>query len=204
MNKDNEMTGTTSDIINGIDKIEYREHVVLIYPNLYALREIYSHYCNIALKNNELVLILTYYQTAECIRLTLKELDIDVEKYEKENDLIIIQDSIETHSGYTEDFLSLLKTLDKQQEKRGKKGLSVIADMGVFFHFQYNKDVLIDFESSLPKFDMNVKRICTYHAGDFERFEQYEKDNLIKSHHRRIKVLPKVVGKDKPTTSILS
>jgi len=144
-------------------------------------------------------LILAYYQTAECIRLTLKELDIDVEKYEKENDLIIIQDSIETHSGYIEDFLSLLKTLDKQQEKRGKKGLSVIADMGVFFHFQYNKDVLIDFESSLPKFDMNVKRICTYHAGDFERFEQYEKDNLIKSHHRRIKVLPKVVGKDKPT-----
>jgi len=114
INLENEMTGTTSDIINGIDKIEYREHVVLIYPNLYALREIYSHYCNIALKNNELVLILTYYQTAECIRLTLKELDIDVEKYEKENDLIIIQDSIETHSGYTEDFLSLLKTLDKQ------------------------------------------------------------------------------------------
>jgi hypothetical protein len=198
------MPGTTSDIIKGINKIEHGEHVVIIYPNLYALREIYSHYCNIALKNNELVLILTYYQTAECIRLTLKELDIDVEKYEKENDLIIIQDSIETHSGYTEDFLSLLKTLDKQQEKRGKKGLSVIADMGVFFHFQYNKDVLIDFESSLPKFDMNVKRICIYHAGDFERFEQYEKDNLIKSHHRRIKVLPKVVGKDKPTTSILS
>lgn len=204
MYKYNEMTGTTSDIIKGINKIEHGEHVVIIYPNLYALREIDSHYCNIALKNNELVLILTYYQTAECIRLTLKELDIDVEKYEKENDLIIIQDSIETHSGYTEDFLSLLKTLDKQQEKRGKKGLSVIADMGVFFHFQYNKDVLIDIELSLPKFDMNGKRICIYRAGDFERFEQYEKDNLIKSHHRRIKVLPKVVGKDKPTTSILS
>jgi len=144
-------------------------------------------------------LILVYYQTAECIRLTLKELDIDAEKYEKESDLIIIQDSIETHSGYIEDFLSLLKTLDKQQEKRGKKGLSVIADMVFSFIFNIIKDVLIDFESSLPKFDMNVKRICTYHAGDFERFEQYEKDNLIKSHHRLIKVLPKVVGKDKPT-----
>jgi hypothetical protein len=176
INLENEMTGTTSGIIKGFDKIGHGEHVVLIYPNLYALREIYSHYCNIALKNNELVLILTYYQTAERIRLTLKELDIDVEEYEKENDLIIIEDSIEIHSGYTEDFLSLLKTLDKQQEKRGKNGLSVIADMGVFFHFQNNKDVLIDFESSLPlKFDMNVKRICTYHMGDFERFEQYEK-----------------------------
>jgi hypothetical protein len=39
MNKDNEMTGTTSDIIKGIDKIEHGEHVVLIYPNLYTLRE---------------------------------------------------------------------------------------------------------------------------------------------------------------------
>ena len=139
MYKYNEMTGTTSDIIKGINKIEHGEHVVIIYPNLYALREIYSHYCNIALKNNELVLILTYYQTAECIRLTLKELDIDVEKYEKENDLIIIQDSIETHSGYIEDFLSLLKTLDKQQEKRGKKGLSVTADMVFSFIFNIIK-----------------------------------------------------------------
>ena len=205
MNKDNEITGTVVDIIEGFDKIDHGEHIILIYPNLYALREIYSHYCNIALKNNEMVLILTYYQTAECIRQTLKEPDINVEKYEKENDLIIIQDSVETHSGYTKDFLSLLKTLDKQQEKRGKNGLSVIADMGVFFHFQNNEDVLIDFESSLPlKFDMNVKRICTYHVGDFEKFEAHEKDNLIRSHHRRIKVLPKIIGEDKPTTSVLS
>jgi hypothetical protein len=205
INADNEMTGTSLDSIERLDKIGHGEHIILIYPNLYALREIYSHYCNIALKNNELVLILTYYQTAECIRQTLKELDIDVEKYEKENDLIIIEDSIETHSGYKEDFLSLLKTLDKQQGKRGKNGLSVLADMGVFFHFQNNKDVLIDFESSLPlKFDMNVKRICTYHMGDFERFEQHEKDNLIKSHHLQIKVPPKIVGEDQPTTSVLS
>jgi KaiC/GvpD/RAD55 family RecA-like ATPase len=91
------------------------------------------------LKNNELVLILAYYQTTERIRQTLKELNIDVEKYEKENDLIIIQDSIETHSGYTEDFLSLLKTLDKQQEKRGKKGLSVIADWVFSFIFNIIK-----------------------------------------------------------------
>ena len=118
LNTDNEITGTTLDIIEGLDKIEHGEHIVLIYPNLYALREIYSHYCNIALKNDELVLILTYYETAGRIRQTLKELNIDVEKYEKENDLVIIEDSIETHSGYKEDFMSLLKILDKQQEKR--------------------------------------------------------------------------------------
>lgn len=49
------------------------------------------------------------------------------------------------------------------------------------------------FELSLPlEFDMKVKRICTYHAGDFERLEVHEKDNLIKPHYRRIKVLPKL------------
>ena len=96
INLENEMTCTTSGIIKGFDKIGHGEHIILIYHNLYALREIYSHYCNMALKNNELVLILTYYQTAECIRQTLKELDIDVEEYEKENDLIIIEDSIDT------------------------------------------------------------------------------------------------------------
>ena len=203
MDKDNEITGTTLDIVEALNKIGRGEHIILIYPNLNTLREIYSNYCNTALKNDELVLIITYYETAEHIRQTLKRLGIDVEKYERENDLIIIQDSIETHSSYTEDFLSLLKTLDKQQEKRGKNGLSVIADMGVFFHFQNNKDVLIDFESSLPsKFGMNVKRICTYHTGDFDRFEEYEKENLIKSHHLRLKVLPKIIGEDKFTTSI--
>jgi hypothetical protein len=78
------------------------------------------------LKNDELVLILTYYETAGRIRHTLKELNINVEKYEKDNDLVIIEDSIEINSGYKEDFLSLLKILDKQQEKRGKNGISVI------------------------------------------------------------------------------
>lgn len=198
INTDNEMTGTSLDIMEGLDKIGHGEHIILIYPNLYALREIYSHYCNIALKNDELVLILTYYETAGRIRQTLKELNIDVEKYEKDNDLVIIEDSIEIHSGYKEDFMSLLKILDKQQEKRGKNGISVIADMGEFFHFQNNKDALIDFESSLPsKFDTNVKRICNYHSGDFDRLEKYEKDNLVEHHHLRIKVLPELASEDK-------
>jgi len=34
INLENEMTGTTSGIIKGFDKIGHGEHVVLIYPNL--------------------------------------------------------------------------------------------------------------------------------------------------------------------------
>jgi len=41
INLENEMTGTTSGIIKGFDKIGHGEHVVLIYPNLYAEKSIH-------------------------------------------------------------------------------------------------------------------------------------------------------------------
>ena len=44
---------------------------------------------------------------------------------------------------------------------------------------------------------MNVKRICNYHSGDFDRLEKYEKDNLVEHHHLRIKVLPELASEDK-------
>jgi ribosomal protein S19 len=76
------------------------------------------------------------------------------------------------------------------------KGPTEAATLSNYIKFTSRSNVIMP--------DMNVKRICIYHAGDFERFEAHEKDNLIKSHHQRIKVLPKIVGEDKPTTSVLS
>lgn len=54
INLDNEITGTNLECIERLDKIGHGEHIILIYPNLYALREMCSHYCSIALKKNEL------------------------------------------------------------------------------------------------------------------------------------------------------
>ena len=144
----NEITGTTLEILERLNTIEHGEHIILIYPNMYSFREIYSQYCKTALKNNEIVLLLTYYEIIDNVRQTLKEIDIDVEKYEMEN-VLIIEDITKTYFGSIRDFLSFLKVFDKQQEKLDKNGLSVIADMGVFFHFQNNKDALMNFESSL-------------------------------------------------------
>jgi MEDS: MEthanogen/methylotroph, DcmR Sensory domain len=187
------ITGTTLEIIERLNKIEYGEHAILIYPNQYSFREIYSHYCNIALKNNEIVLILTYYETADCVRQTLKEIDIDVEKYEKEKVLMIKEDNTKTYFDSANDFLSFIKVLDKQNEMMNKNGISVIADMGTF-HFQNNKDAVMTFESSLPsKFGIKMKRICNYHDGDLGRFEDDEMDSLIEPHHLQIKVLP-IIG----------
>jgi hypothetical protein len=165
---------------------------VLIYPNIYSFRDIYSKYCKTALENNELVLLLTYYETIDCVRQTLKEFGIDTEKYEKERSLMIVQDLTRTYFGSANDFLFFIKILDKHQERRGKNGISVFADMGVFFHHSQNdkKDLVIEFERSLgSRFDTKLKRFCNYHKNDFDRFEEHEKNDLLKAHYIKINVL---------------
>jgi len=189
---DIEVTGTPSEIVEQLATITYGDHIVLIYPNQYSYREIYSSYCKTALENNEIVLLLTYYETIDGVRQTLKEIGIDTEKYEKERSLMIVQDITKTYFGSANDFLFFIKIFDKHQEKRGKNGISVFADMGVFFHHPQNnkKNLVIEFERSLgSKFDTKLKRFCNYHKKDFDRFEEYEKGNLLKAHHIKITVL---------------
>jgi len=53
----NEITGTWSEIIGKLNKIDHGEHIILIYPNMDSFREIYSHYCKTTLENNEIVLL---------------------------------------------------------------------------------------------------------------------------------------------------
>lgn len=189
---DIEVTGTPSEIVEQLATITYGDHIVLIYPNQYSFREIYSSYCKTALENNEIVLLLTYYETIDGVRQTLKEIGIDTEKYEKERSLMIVQDITKTYFGSANDFLFFIKIFDKHQEKRGKNGISVFADMGVFFHHPQNdkKNLVIEFERSLgSKFDTKLKRFCNYHKKDFDRFEEHEKGNLLKAHRIKITVL---------------
>jgi MEDS: MEthanogen/methylotroph, DcmR Sensory domain len=187
-----EITGTSSEIVEQLATISSGDHIILIYPNTYSFRDIYSQYCKTALENNEIVLLLTYYETIGNVRQTLKEIGIDTEKYEKEKALMIVQDITRTYFGSADDFLFFIKIFDKQQEKRGKNGISVFVDMGVFFHHQQNdkKNIVVEFERALgSKFDMRLKRLCNYHKKDFDRFEEYQKGDLLEAHCLRINVL---------------
>jgi predicted helicase len=188
-----EITGTSSEIVEQLTTITSGNHIMLIYPNLYSFRDIYSQYCKTALENNEIVLLLTYYETIDNVRQTLKEIDLDTEKYEKEKALMIVQDITRTYFGSADDFLFFIKILDKQQAKRGKIGISVFADMGVCFHHQQNdkKNTVVEFERSLgSKFDIKLKRFCSYHKKDFDRFEEYQRGDLLEAHRLRINMLP--------------
>jgi hypothetical protein len=76
--------GSVLDILDKFKKqSNFGEHSILIYPDRYALREVYSLACKMSLENNEAVIMLLYYETRDDVLTYLRELDIDVDRYEK-------------------------------------------------------------------------------------------------------------------------
>jgi hypothetical protein len=192
----------------------------MVFPDLMTLRGVYSHYAKMQLEDsNEIVLILPYYETTEMVRLTLSGetiynengnnpygySGIDVNKYEKEGSLIIM-DSLKGYfyskgkSGfhiYNDSpkgdlgLMSYLEILLKQAERQKKNGVTVLSDMGSFYHHN-NRDgnlKLIEYECSLPeKFNAReLKGFCLYHQKDFEkRFSQKQQAKLLDCYSRNI------------------
>jgi hypothetical protein len=214
-------TGSHNEILEHLTNAEYGTHSILVYPNIETLREAYSRYAKKQLEdNNEIVLILPYYETANKVRKTLsggfvslleegngKGADandtnnsnsiIDVGKHEKEGSLIIM-DSLKGYFGSDNnynntDLTEFVKQLVKKAESLGKKGVSVIADLGSFYHYHHSKtaDKLVEYELSLPsKFDgMKLKAFCIYHKDDLDkRFTEEQKEKLLDHHAKALKI----------------
>ena len=85
--------------------------------------------------------------------------------------------------------MSFFKQLVKKAESLGKNGVSVIADLGSFYHHQSINatEKLFEHELSLPsKYEgMKFKGFCAYHKADFRRFTQDQKQKLL-DHHSKV------------------
>jgi MEDS: MEthanogen/methylotroph, DcmR Sensory domain len=159
---------------------------MIIYDDLYTFREIYCKYSKEALENNnEIVLIATTYEAPHNIRDMLSDYDLDVQ-YHESNGLLVIMDSVQGYqTGDTYGLLRLIQLLAKRAQKHAKSGIFSISDMGSFFLYNREKE-LVDYELSIPKnIEIPVKAFCCYHKNDFElRLTNEQQGNLI-SHHRR-------------------
>lgn len=222
MHLDNErrlITGSNHEILEHLINTEYGAHSIIVYPNIQTLRETYSKYVKRQLEdNNEIVVILPYYETIDKVRKTLTDgfvtiADgndaaaaavndnesnnvIDVGKYEKEGSLMII-DSVKGYFGSDSDYegedrlMSFFKQLVKKAESLGKDGVSVIADLGSFYHHQSINATkkLFEHELSLPsKYEgMKFKGFCAYHKADFDRrFTEEQKQKLLQHHSKAL------------------
>ena len=169
----------------------FGEHSILIYPDRYALREVYSQTCKMALENNEAVIILLHYETRNEILTFLRDLDIDVYNYEKRERTLLIIDSAKEYFGSAKDFLFYLNVMNANASRRNKRGILVLMD-----HHQISSQTerrinsLMEYEEVIPaKLDLNVKILCLYNLKDFNILNQTDqKEYLLKLHFRRFKI----------------
>jgi hypothetical protein len=123
---------------------------------------------------------------------------IGVGKYEKEGSLIIM-DSVKGYFGSDNnynntDLTEFVKQLVKKAESLGKNGVSVIADLGSFYHYHHNSktaDKLVQYELSLPSsYDgMKLKGFCVYHKADFDkRFTEEQRQKLLDHHCKALMI----------------
>ncbi|HEY7571771.1 MAG TPA: MEDS domain-containing protein [Nitrososphaeraceae archaeon] len=176
-----------NDILNQIIQADYGDHYLIVYPDLPILRELYSKYVqNQTINNNEIILINPFYETPNSVRQILSKSGINVSKCEKENELVII-DSMQEYFAVQPDML-FKRNLVNHAKQNGKRGLSIIGDIGAYTHrSQYND--LVDYELSLPiKFDVDMKGFCLYHQKDFDKFSDEQKQQLIGHHGKTLKI----------------
>ena len=209
----------TNDILEQLYQAEYGAHYLLVYPDLKTLREIYPKYVNPQLQdNNELIVILTYYDPPDNIRKILSgQFDamikdspndnnnaIDViRKYENEGSLIIM-DSLKGYFGLEgnklrpdkDGIIAFLEQLTKRAESTGKNSVSVFADIGSFYHHVTSNDTnspadkLVQYELSLPsKYNVKIKGFCIYNKADFEkRITEEQKQKLLNHHGKALMI----------------
>jgi KaiC/GvpD/RAD55 family RecA-like ATPase len=172
---------------------EYGDHNMLIYPELHTFRRIYGQFTRAQLDDNGVVLLFPYYKTTDSVRQVLSQFGIDVRKCEQNRSLVIV-DSVKAYFHSDIDIKSLIKMIAEDAKRTGKKGVSIIDDMGSFF--LYEKQVqMIEYEIELQldekKNDANsimVKEICVYHKDNFNTLEKKEQQALLEHHHTNLVV----------------
>jgi hypothetical protein len=94
----------------------------------------------------------------------------DLDQYEKDRSLVII-DSIKAYFSEI-GLMTYVDGLLKHAKATGKSGLSVIADMGSFYHMQ-KIHRLVEHEISLPaRYDARLRGYCIYHQENFAQLTE--------------------------------
>ncbi len=164
-------------------------HNILIYNDLKAFREIYSHYSRALLPENELVVIATQYDTISDVKNSLTASGMDIEKYLNQGTLFII----DAQQGYQDTDSSsgiwkLCESLIFRAKKEDRRGVTLLGDLGSFFSFERIEE-LMQYELSLPqKYQDTLKGICCYHSKDFEKLSETQQQTLFDHHFKSILV----------------
>jgi hypothetical protein len=165
---------------------DLHDHDMLVYPDLSTYRKIYSESAKQALDNNEVVFLVTTYDSFDRIRDSLTQAGISVNNETKGRNLIIL-DAVKAYQIDTYGAVKFVTTLAKQAQRDGKAGVFALTEMGSFFIAERIAS-LLEYERRLPKkWDVNFKSACTYHKDDFSTLPKEQQEIILSAHNR---VLP--------------
>ncbi len=169
---------TVAEILQMLNSIE--ERYVIVYGDLGTFRKIYSHFAKKRIENNELVVLLPYYETIDRVRLVLDQSRIDVRMQETRGHLAIM-DSYATYLGFQQDNTLLFSRLVMHALVSKKSGISIMADMGAFYLIDQIAEIA---RRNQPLSDsMKVTGFSTYHKKDFEKLSDGQKRAIFGKDH---------------------
>jgi KaiC/GvpD/RAD55 family RecA-like ATPase len=168
---------------------------MLVYPDLHTFRRIYGQFTRAQLDDNGVVLLIPYYETTDSVRQVLSQLDIDVRKCEQNHSLVIV-DSVKAYFHSDVDIKSLVKMMAKDAKRTGKKGVSIIDDMGSFFLYEKQNQMIryeteLQLDEKMNDDDANsvkIKGICVYHKDTFNTLRENEQQALFEHHDTNLVV----------------
>ena len=181
------ISNDVSSIIEDIRRCDFRDHNILIYPDLPSFRQIYSECTRQALDNNEIVFLATTYDPFDRMEHSLRSKGISVHDEKKRGNLIIV-DALKVYQINTFGAINFAKDLVLHAAKDGKMGVFNLSDMGSFF-LSERIDALLEYEQSLPKkMNLTLKAICSYHRDNFSKLAEEQQRALLSSHNTVIEV----------------
>jgi KaiC/GvpD/RAD55 family RecA-like ATPase len=174
---------SSSSLVQEIRRSNFRDHNMLIYPDLATYRKIYSESARQALDNNEVVLLVTTYDSFDRIKDSLAQAGISVNNEIKEGNLVIL-DAVKAYQIDIHGALNVATTLAKRAENDRKSGVFALTEMGSFFIVDRIAS-LLEYEQSLPKkWELNnFKSACTYHRDDFANLSNQQQKAIVSAHN---------------------
>ncbi|MFL6480419.1 MAG: MEDS domain-containing protein [Nitrososphaera sp.] len=161
---------------------------MLVYPDLHAFRRIYGQFTKARLDDNGVVLLIPYYETTDSVRQVLSQFGIDVRKCEQNCSLVIV-DSVKAYFHSDIDIKSLIKMMAKDAKIERKKSVSIIGDMGSFFLYEkqnqmmkYEIELKLDGKENDDANSVKIKGICSYHKDNFNTLEKKGQQALLEHH----------------------
>jgi MEDS: MEthanogen/methylotroph, DcmR Sensory domain len=190
MENNNPRKRDRNQILESIMNSKFGEHNIVLYSDVSTLPYLYSHYSKRSSESsNEIVLILPHYQSITDVLHILKNSDIDFDRTKKEGSIVVVE-SKKAYYSLIDQFVGIMimvEMLLQRAKKLNKMGITVISDMGLFFHLD-RLDDLIKWETELSSsiYAKKVRILCNFSQTDFGRLNEKQRQHLLESHSKII------------------